>query len=94
VKEATNLMNKTAKEELLTAKEASAYLKVVPRTLYRHIRKHQIPALQLGREWRFIKSDLDKWLMKRLQESSAESKHVHPTTLHSKRNPNMPEFRT
>jgi excisionase family DNA binding protein len=67
-------MNKTAKEELLTAKEACAYLKVVPRTLYRHIRKHQIPALKLGREWRFIKSELDKWLMKRLQESSAESK--------------------
>jgi excisionase family DNA binding protein len=67
-------MNKTAKEELLTAKEACAYLKVVPRTLYRHIRKHQIPALKLGREWRFIKSELDKWLMKRLQESSEESK--------------------
>jgi excisionase family DNA binding protein len=67
-------MNKTAKEELLTAKEASAYLKVVPRTLYRHIRKHQIPALKLGREWRFIKSELDKWLMRRLQESLEESK--------------------
>ena len=74
VKEATNLMNKTAKEELLTAKEASAYLKVVPRTLYCHIRKHQIPALKLGREWRFIKSELDKWLMRRLQESLEESK--------------------
>jgi excisionase family DNA binding protein len=61
------LMNKTAKE-------ASAYLKVVPRTLYRHMRKHQIPALRLGREWRFIKSELDKWLMRRLQESLEESK--------------------
>lgn len=65
-------MNKTAnqKEELLTAQEASKYLKVSTRTLYRHIREHQIPALKLGREWRFIKSELDKWLMKKVQESS------------------------
>jgi excisionase family DNA binding protein len=62
-------MNKIAREELLTAKEACEYLKVAPRTLYRHIREHQIPALKLGREWRFIKSELDKWLMKKVQES-------------------------
>jgi excisionase family DNA binding protein len=67
------IMNKIAQqEELLTAKEASEYLKVSPRTLYRHIRKHQIPAFKLGREWRFIKSELDKWLMKKVRELAKE----------------------
>jgi excisionase family DNA binding protein len=68
-------MNKIAQqEELLTAKEASKYLKISPRTLYRHIREHQIPAFKLGRKWRFIRSELDKWLMRKIQESSREHK--------------------
>ena len=65
-------MNKTSQEEVLTIKEASKYLKTAPRTLYRHIREHNIPAFKLGREWRFIKSELDKWLMKKVQELSKE----------------------
>ena len=66
------MQHKIAKEELLTTKEASKYLKISPRTLYRHIRKHQIPAFKLGGEWRFIKSELDKWLMKKVQELPKE----------------------
>jgi excisionase family DNA binding protein len=68
-------MNNIAQqEELLTAKEASKYLKISPRTLYRHIRKHQIPAFKLGGEWRFIKSELDKWLIRKVQELSKEDR--------------------
>jgi excisionase family DNA binding protein len=68
-------MNNIAQqEELLTAKEASKYLKISPRTLYRHIRKHQIPAFKLGGEWRFVKSELDKWLIKKVQELSKENR--------------------
>ena len=68
-------MNNIAQqEELLTAKEASKYLKISPRTLYRHIRKHQIPAFKLGGEWRFIKSELDKWLIRKVQELSEENR--------------------
>ena len=66
------MQNQSAKEELLTAKEASKYLKVSPRTLYRHIKRHRIPAFKLGGEWRFIKSELDKWLVKKVQELSKE----------------------
>lgn len=61
-------------EEVLTSKEASNYLKIAPRTLYRHIREHNIPAFKLGREWRFIKSELDKWLIKKVQELSKEGR--------------------
>lgn len=67
-------MNKTSHEEVLTTKEASKYLKIAPRTLYRHIREHNIPAFKLGRDWRFIKSELDRWLMKKVQELSQESR--------------------
>jgi excisionase family DNA binding protein len=67
-------MSKTFQEEVLTSKEASDYLKIAPRTLYRYIRKHSIPAFKLGREWRFIKSELDKWLIKKVQELSKEGR--------------------
>ena len=67
-------MNKTSQEEVLTTKETSKYLKIAPRTLYRHIREHNIPAFKLGREWRFIKSELNRWLMKKVQELSQESR--------------------
>ena len=66
-------MNKTPLEEVLTSKEASEYLKIAPRTLYRHIRGHNIPAFKLGREWRFVKSELDKWLIKQVQEVSKKN---------------------
>jgi excisionase family DNA binding protein len=66
-------MNKISSDEVLTSKEASKYLKIAPRTLYRHIREHNIPAFKLGREWRFVKSELDKWLIKQVNELSKVS---------------------
>jgi excisionase family DNA binding protein len=66
-------MNQTSSDEVLTSKEASKYLKIAPRTLYRHIREHNIPAFKLGREWRFVKSELDKWLIKQVNELSKGS---------------------
>lgn len=66
-------MNKISSDEVLTSKEASKYLKIAPRTLYRHIRAHNIPAFKLGREWRFVKSELDKWLIKQVNELSKVS---------------------
>jgi len=67
-------MNKITQEEVLTTKEASKYLKITPRTLYRHIREHNIPAFKLGREWRFVRSELDRWLINKVQELSKESR--------------------
>jgi excisionase family DNA binding protein len=37
-------------------------LKVTPRTLYRLIRTGQLPAVRVGRQWRFRKQDLENWL--------------------------------
>lgn len=40
-------------------------LNVTPRTLYRLIRTGQLPAVRVGRQWRFRKSDLENWLTAR-----------------------------
>ncbi len=49
-------------QEILTVKEATNYLKVSRRTLYRLLKARKIPALRLGRQWRFRRKDLDGWL--------------------------------
>lgn len=40
-------------------------LKVTPRTLYRLIRTGQLPAVRVGRQWRFRQVDLENWLAAR-----------------------------
>jgi excisionase family DNA binding protein len=46
----------------LTTEEVLAYLKVTPRTIYRLIRTGELPAVRIGRQWRFRRGDLDSWL--------------------------------
>ncbi|HEX5473685.1 MAG TPA: helix-turn-helix domain-containing protein [Vicinamibacterales bacterium] len=46
----------------LTTEEVLAYLKVTPRTIYRLIRSGELPAVRIGRQWRFRRTDLDQWL--------------------------------
>ena len=59
-------MGTSTQSELLTAAETCRYLKVTPRTLYRYIQDRHMPAFKLGKEWRFVRSDLDQWLRQRL----------------------------
>jgi excisionase family DNA binding protein len=49
-------------DELLTTAETCRYLKIAPRTLYRYIQERRMPAFKLGKEWRFVRSDLEQWL--------------------------------
>jgi len=47
---------------LLTTEEVLAYLRVTPRTIYRLIHSGELPAMRIGRQWRFRRNDLDAWL--------------------------------
>ena len=55
----------------MTAEETCRYLKITPRTLYRYLRGHQIPAFKLGKEWRFVRSDLEQWIRDRTKATLA-----------------------
>lgn len=46
----------------LTTDEVLDYLKVTSRTIYRLIKAGDLPAVRIGRQWRFRQSDLDAWL--------------------------------
>ena len=46
----------------LTTEEVLEYLQVNLRTIYRLIKAGKIPAVRVGRQWRFRKRDIDTWL--------------------------------
>ena len=46
----------------LTTEEVLEYLQVNLRTVYRLIKAGKLPALRVGRQWRFRKADIDQWL--------------------------------
>ena len=48
--------------EILTLEEVAAYLRLTPQTIYKWAQERRIPAVKLGKEWRFRRSILDRWL--------------------------------
>lgn len=51
-----------ADDHFLTTEEVLDYLQVNLRTIYRLIKAGKIPAVRVGRQWRFRKQDIDAWL--------------------------------
>lgn len=48
--------------EIMDATEAAAFLKVGERTVRELARKGQLPARKVGKEWRFSRSGLIRWV--------------------------------
>ena len=48
--------------ELLTIEEIADYLRVKKRTVYEWLKKGKIPAIKTVGQWRFKKTQIDKWL--------------------------------
>ena len=45
----------------MNVREVSAYLHVHPGTIYKLLKRHQIPAFHVGSDWRFNIETIDKW---------------------------------
>jgi excisionase family DNA binding protein len=68
----TLALNLPTDEVFLTTEEVLEYLQVNLRTVYRLIKAGKIPAVRVGRQWRFRKRDIDAWLdSQRTQSGSA-----------------------
>ena len=48
--------------EILTVDELQGYLKIPKPTLYALAQSGRLPALKVGKHWRFRKRDIDEWL--------------------------------
>lgn len=60
--------NKPKRTQIMTLQEVSKYLGVHPITIYRLLKKADIPAFKIGGQWRFKKDVLDLWLMSRIDK--------------------------
>lgn len=49
-------------DSFLTTEEVLQYLQLNLKTVYRLIRAGKLPAVRVGRQWRFRKRDIDAWL--------------------------------
>ncbi len=73
-------LNLPTDEVFLTTEEVLEYLQVNLRTVYRLIKAGKIPAVRVGRQWRFRKRDIDAWLdsqRSRTPEPVTAASHVH-----------------
>lgn len=61
-------------DHFLTTEEVLDYLQVNLRTVYRLIKAGKIPAVRVGRQWRFRKRDIDAWLDSSRQTGRGEGK--------------------
>jgi len=56
-------------QKLMTIKEVADYLRLSRVTVYKMTRQGKIPALKIGKQWRYNKSEIDSWVK---QKSNSE----------------------
>ncbi len=52
---------RTEGSRVLTVKELSEYLKVHTSTVYRQLKRGNLPAFKVGSDWRFNIESIDHW---------------------------------
>ena len=61
-----------ADETLLNVKQVAQYLQLKESTIYSWAQDGKIPAIKIGRTWRFRRADLDAWLGRHLKNEATE----------------------
>jgi excisionase family DNA binding protein len=59
---------------VLKLEEVASYLRVHPSTIYRLVKKRQLPAFKLGSDWRFSRESIDQWSA---QAEGRNADHLH-----------------
>jgi excisionase family DNA binding protein len=62
--------------DILTVEEVASYLRLQPQTIYKWAQEKRIPAVKLGKEWRFRKSILDRWLDEQILSDDSGFGHL------------------
>jgi len=68
-----------ADQEILTVKEVCEILQIHPNTLYKMIRRGQIPAFRMGSDWRFRKILILRWMTELLGDSQKRMTILGPS---------------
>lgn len=57
---------------LMTVEELAKYLKIKPDTIYKKVRKGELPAIKLGKLVRFPKELIDEWIIEQATKTMKE----------------------
>ncbi len=66
------------KNEIMTIEEVADYLRISERTVYEWAKKGEIPCGKIGTSWRFKRSEIQKWVDRRLRRPSITT---HPFSI-------------
>ncbi len=65
------MMEIAATPDLLTLKETAAWLRIHTSTLYRLVKRGQIPVFRVGSgpfsDWRFLRHAVERWMLDRIE---------------------------
>ena len=56
--------------EIMTLQQVAEYLKFSKDKVYQMANAGKIPAIKIGKQWRFDKNDLNKWIDKHKNDES------------------------
>jgi len=65
--------------DIMTLGEVAAYLKLAEKTVLRLVHRRELPCFKVASQWRFRRSDIDEWIMTRIQSihSSDLAQMIH-----------------
>jgi len=63
---------KYALPRVMTVRELSAYLRVHPSTIYKLLRRGELPGFRIGTDWRFNAEVIDRWCLERNMKPAEE----------------------
>ena len=55
-------MNDSNPSQVMTLDELATYLKLPKSTLYKLVQQGRVPGQKLGKQWRFGRAAIDRWL--------------------------------
>lgn len=56
-------MGRKATAEVMTLGQLAEYLQITESTLYKLVHAGRVPAKKVGRQWRFHRNAIDRWLV-------------------------------
>lgn len=65
------MMINDANDHVMTLDELASYLKVPKSTLYKLAQESRIPGQKIGKQWRFGKAAIDRWLDTEAKQNGA-----------------------
>jgi nitrogen PTS system EIIA component len=60
--------------QIMTTKEIAEYLRLHQITVCKYAAKGEIPAIRVGRVWRFDKEAIDKWISESQSKKASKGK--------------------